>query len=124
MFLYRSFKGAPGEFTEISNQLQSLNMLIADIFDRAQDKHSLLNRNGYTRRQELFAIRDNLVQTMNELADLHRQCRNVSTWTRLQLGTTDLAVMRGNLTVHISALNAFVGSLRRHVFHLVSNAVK
>lgn len=71
--LYRSFKNTPGEFSEISQQLQSLHIVIADLTDQAQQENSPLNGNGATRGQELFAIRSNLLETMTELEDLHRR---------------------------------------------------
>jgi hypothetical protein len=46
--LYRSFKNAPGEFSEISGQLQSLHIVIADLTDQAQEENSPMNRNSAT----------------------------------------------------------------------------
>ena len=47
--LYRSFKNAPGEFHEVSRQLQSLHIVIADLTDQAKDQASPLHQNGATR---------------------------------------------------------------------------
>jgi len=39
--LYRDFKDAPGEFAQISRDLQTSHILIADLVDRAGNKHRL-----------------------------------------------------------------------------------
>ncbi|KAE9362786.1 ankyrin [Stipitochalara longipes BDJ] len=111
--LYRSFKNAPGEFSEASRQLQSLHIVISDIADQAEYQDSLLNRNGAMRGHELAEIRENLSETMKELEDLHRRYQKMGrvSWSRFQLGQEDLASVRSKLTVQISSLNAFMSSL-------------
>jgi ankyrin repeat protein len=111
--LYRSFKCAPDEFSEISRQLQSLHIAIAELSDQAQQENSLLKRNGANRSQELFTIRENLLKTLKELEDLHKRYQQMGriSWSRFQLGQESLTAIREKLTMQISALNAFIGSL-------------
>jgi hypothetical protein len=111
--LYKAFKNAPVEFVEISHQLQSLHIVIAELKEQAEQDQSPLNQNGARRQRELFEIRDNLLETMKELQDLHKRFERMGriSWSRFQLGQENLAAIRGKLTVQISALNAFMGSL-------------
>jgi hypothetical protein len=111
--LYKAFKNAPIEFVEISHQLQSLHIVIAELKEQAEQEQSPLNQNGARHQRELFQIRDNLLETMKELQDLHKRYERMGriSWSRFQLGQENLAAIRGKLTVRISALNFFVGSL-------------
>ncbi|KAK0111795.1 hypothetical protein ONS96_001063 [Cadophora gregata f. sp. sojae] len=111
--LYRSFKNAFEEFEEVGRQLESLQIVIADLRDQADDEQSLLNRNGAQRKGEFLVIHDNLMQTMSELGDLHKRAQQMGrrSWTRFRLGQQDLSALRGRLTIHIAALTAFAGSL-------------
>jgi len=111
--LYRSFKSAPGEFSEISVQLQLLHTVIVDLIVQAQEKYSPLKRNEATRGEELKAIHNALMETMTELEDPHKRYKKLGRikWSLFQQGQGRLLEMRGKLTVQISALNAFVGSL-------------
>ncbi|KUJ21457.1 uncharacterized protein LY89DRAFT_610019, partial [Mollisia scopiformis] len=111
--LYRSFKGAPGEFQELSRQLESLHIVLADLNDQIHNPNSLLNLDGTTRHAELNTIHDNLVQTMEELEDIHERHQRMGriAWSRFKLGLRDLATLRAKLTVQITTLNGFMGSL-------------
>ena len=111
--LYKAFKNAPIEFVEISHQLQSLHIVIAELKEQAEEEQSPLNQNGARRQRELFEIRDNLLETMKELQDLHKRYERMGriSWSRFQLGQENLAAIRSKLTLRISALNAFMGSL-------------
>jgi hypothetical protein len=50
---------------------------------------------------------------MKELQDLYKRYERMGriSWSRFQLGQENLAEIRGKLTVQISALNSFMGSL-------------
>ncbi|KAF8853653.1 hypothetical protein BDZ45DRAFT_748373 [Acephala macrosclerotiorum] len=111
--LYRSFKGAPSEFREISRQLESFYIVLVDLNEQSREPTSLLNRNGASRRQEMFVLRDNLMATMEELEDLYKRYKRMGriSWARLDFGQRDLSTLTGKLTVHLAALNAFIGNL-------------
>ncbi|KAE9369195.1 hypothetical protein N431DRAFT_469125 [Stipitochalara longipes BDJ] len=93
--LYRSFKNAPDKFDKIG-RLQGLS---------AEPES--------TRGQELSTIRGNLVDTVKDLEDLHKKYQKMGqlSWSRFKAGQEDLSAMGDRLTAHVSALNAFMGSL-------------
>jgi hypothetical protein len=70
LMLYKAFKDAPGEFSEISRELHSFYIVVADLMEQAKDPESFLNRRATPKRLELIALQDNLVATMEELQDL------------------------------------------------------
>jgi len=70
MSLYKSFRGAPGEFVEVSRQLRSVYILIEELRDQVQEQGSLVNRLGAVPRKELGVICGNLRGVMGELEDL------------------------------------------------------
>jgi ankyrin repeat protein len=111
--LYNAFKSAPKEFKEINRQLESLNIVIADLKEQGIQEQSPLNQYGGGRQHELNELRENLTETMEELKDLHNRYRKMGriSWSRFQLGQENLAVLRSKLGLQTSALNAFMGSL-------------
>lgn len=111
--LYRSFKDAPGEFSEISRQLSSFYIIIHDLEDQAQDATSLLNRRGTARKEELLDLCNNLQATLEELQGLYSRYKQMgsSAWLRFSLGQQDLTSLRSNLTLHIALIDQFMGSL-------------
>ena len=111
--LYNEFKTAPKEFKEINRQLESLNILIADLKEQGNQEQSPLNQYGRDRQHELNELRENLTETMEELKDLHKRYRKMGriSWSRFQLGQENLAALRRKLDLQTSALNAFMGSL-------------
>jgi hypothetical protein len=68
--LWRSMKGAPGDFNEISRELGSFYIILHGLQDQIQDKASLLNRRGEDRKQELETLISNLDGTLQELQAL------------------------------------------------------
>jgi Mg2+ and Co2+ transporter CorA len=111
--LYNAFKTAPKEFKEINRQLESLNILIADLKEQGNQEQSPLNQYGRDRQHELNEPRENLTETMEELKDLHKRYRKMGriSWSRFQLGQENLAALRSKLGLQTSALNAFMGRL-------------
>jgi hypothetical protein len=87
--------------------------VIKDLEDQAGDSTSLLNRRGASRREELLALRDNLMGTLEELDALYRKFRNMgqNAWMRVQFGQRDLTALRAKLTLHVMFLNQFTSSL-------------
>jgi ankyrin repeat protein len=116
--LYRDFKGAPGEFAQISRDLQSSHILIADLVDQASNQTSPLNRYAANRRAELIQLRDNIDETLKKLSDLHGRYSKMGrvSWLRFGLGQNALVPLRSELILHISAINSFVGSLNMGAF--------
>ncbi|CZR61232.1 uncharacterized protein PAC_11128 [Phialocephala subalpina] len=114
--LYSTFKNAPNEFAEISRELESFSVVLRSLKDQAGDPESVLNRNATAKRSELMALCDNLVATMQELQKLYRRYektdRSKAKWLRrIRLGMEDLNSLRSKLTIHMSAMSAFVASL-------------
>ncbi|KAH7417539.1 hypothetical protein BKA64DRAFT_658149 [Cadophora sp. MPI-SDFR-AT-0126] len=111
--LWRSIKDAFGEFVEISRELSSINIVIADLTDQAGSPTSLLNRRGSSRKEELFALRDNLMGTLEELQAVHQKYRNMgrNAWLKVQLGEEGLMALRSSLSLHLGLINAYMDSL-------------
>ncbi|PVH78863.1 hypothetical protein DL98DRAFT_590013 [Cadophora sp. DSE1049] len=111
--LWRSIKDAPGEFAEVSRELSSINIVIADLTDQAGSQISLLNRRGASRKEELFTLRDNLMGTLEEPQAVHQKYRNMgrNAWLRVQLGEQDLAALRTRLSLHLGLIDSFMSSL-------------
>ncbi|KAH8744239.1 hypothetical protein F5882DRAFT_387705 [Hyaloscypha sp. PMI_1271] len=111
--LYTNFKDAPGQLSEISRQLQSFHIAVANLADQAKDVNSPLNQIATAQRLELHALCDNVRATMAELEDLRQKRQGMKriSMSRFKLGVKDLAPIRGKLTTQILALDTFVGGL-------------
>lgn len=111
--LGKAFQNAPGEFSEISRELQSFHFVVADLKEQAEDPNSSFNRHATSKKAELVAMTQNLVATMKELEVLYTRYQRMGRrdWLRFRLGTEDLSAMRSKLTVQISAVNAFINGL-------------
>lgn len=111
--LAKSFKGAPGEFSEISRELQSFHFVVTDLQEQYKDPTSSLNRFSTSKKSELVEMTENLVATMKELEDLYKRYKRMGRlhWLRFKLGLENLSAMRSKLTVQISTVNTFINGL-------------
>ncbi|KAE8449651.1 hypothetical protein EG329_007981 [Mollisiaceae sp. DMI_Dod_QoI] len=111
--LWRSMKGAPGDFDEISRELGSFYIVLHGLQDQLQDKVSLLNRRGLDRKQELQTLVSNLDGTLQELQALFIKYEQMGrgAWLRFQFGQERVSELRGKMTLHIILINQFTDSL-------------
>ena len=114
--VYKSCKGAPGEFQELARELSSLHTILHELEDEAKTSTSLLNRRGVGRKRELEALLENLSTTINKVDDIVKRYHSLGrdqkqTWDRVKFATKDLADLRSKLQLHITGINLFISSL-------------
>jgi len=111
--LYNECVGAPEEFQELARDLSSIHTVLSSLESQASDPSSPLQKNGGDRRPEWLQIKENLEGTLVELQDLINKYQNMgkNAWLRARLGLKDLSDLRGKLSVHLNAINTFIGSL-------------
>jgi hypothetical protein len=68
--VYKSCKGAPGEFQELARELSSVHTILHELEDEAKTTTSLLSRRGAERKLELEALLVNLSTTLNQVDDI------------------------------------------------------
>ncbi|KAN0101440.1 hypothetical protein V8E51_011950 [Hyaloscypha variabilis] len=114
--VYKSCKGAPGEFQELARELSSLHTILHELEDDAKTPTSLLNRRGAERKPELEVLLANLSTTLNQVDDIVKRYHSLGrdqkkTWDRVKFATKDLADLRSKLQLHITGINLFISSL-------------
>ena len=98
----------------------TVNTVIKELQDEAIDPHSVLNTRGAPRKQELMLLINNLEEALKELDGILRKYQGLARrerriWNQLKLATEDLDTIRGKLTFHVTAINAFTSSLSRGI---------
>jgi hypothetical protein len=114
--VYRSCKGAPGEFQELSRELSSLHTILHELEDEAKSPSSLLNRRGTARKPELDILVNNLLEVLRQIEDIVKRYHNLGryqkrTWDRVKFATEDLAALRAKLSFHVNSIELFIASL-------------
>ena len=96
----------------------TIHTVLKELQDEAVDPKSLLNVRGAPRKQELTALIKNLEEALKaldaiveEYQGLTRRERRI--WNQLRLATENLEKHRIKLTLHMTAINAFISSLSR-----------
>jgi hypothetical protein len=111
--LYNACANAPEEFQELRRDLSSIHTVLSSLQSQAEDPGSILLCRGADRKPEWTRLRENLEETLVELQDLIQRYEKMgrNAWKRLRLGLHDLDNLRGKLSVHLTSINTFVGSL-------------
>jgi hypothetical protein len=112
---YSNWKNACGEYTEITGELASLNVILRILSTEATTPNSPLRR-GNANYRDYFTLLDNSAAVVRQLNDVIVRFQNLgqsrrSNWDRLRLANRDLGEMRSKLTSHISLLSAFLGTI-------------
>lgn len=115
---YRACKSAPGEFQELARELSSLHIILRELEEEASSPTSLLNRRsrGKARKPEWDLLRMNVEGILKDIGDIAQRYESLGrdqkrTWDRVGFATQDLVALRGKLSVHIGAIQVFIGSL-------------
>ena len=106
------------EYLEVSREALAVHTVIKELQDEADDPHSILNRRGIARKQELFRLIRNLEQVLGNVDSIVKKYqalarREKRIWNQLHLSKEDLDKLRVQLTFHMAAINAFTTSLSR-----------
>lgn len=114
--LYRSCKGAPGEFEELSRELNSLHTILLELEDEARSPTSLLNRRGTARKSELDTLLNNLSSVLRQIEDIAKRYNSLGkdqkkTWDRVKFAAEDLTDLRGKLSFHVNSIQLIIASL-------------
>ena len=96
----------------------SVHTVIKELQDEAGDGQSILNSRGVPRKRELMLLVKNLEEALRSLDAIITKYQGLARrekriWNQLRLATEDLDKIRGKLTFHVSAINAFTASLSR-----------
>ena len=92
--------------------------LVKELEDEARNDHSVLNVRGAPRKGELMMLINNLNQVLEQLDTIVKKFQRLGRrerriWNQLKLSNEDLDKVRGKLTFHVNAINAFMASLSR-----------
>ena len=100
-----------------------------ELQDEASTDHSILNMQGAPRKMELLKMIANLNQVLEQIdaivdkfQRLGRRERRI--WNQLRLSNEDLDKVRGKLTFHVNAINAFTASLSRSTLVRIETVLK
>jgi hypothetical protein len=112
---YSNWKNACGEYTEITSELSSLNVILKRLSTEATTANSPLER-GNANCLDHFKLLDNSAAIVTQLNDVIVRFQNLggsrrSNWDRLRLANRNLGEMRSKLTSHISLLSAFLDTI-------------
>ena len=114
--LYRSCKGASGEFEEVSREVITLHTGIKELEEDARNPESLLNREGINRKSELEILLRNCMIVLRELQRLVIKYKSLGTnhkraWDRVKCGTEGVQSIREKLTFYAASITLFLTSL-------------
>jgi hypothetical protein len=112
---YTNWKNACGDYTEITGQLNSLNVILRRLDTEREAPQSLLGRDDAD-YDGLLQILENSKTTVTQLSNVITKFKSLgrsrkSNWDRLRLANKDLADLRSKLTLHISALTTYLETL-------------
>lgn len=100
-----------------------------ELQDEASTDRSILNTQGAPRKKELLMMIDNLSQVLKQIdaivdkfQRLGRRERRI--WNQFRLSNEDLDKVRGKLTFHVNAINAFIASLSRSTLVRIETVLK
>src|ERR1700733_149174 len=124
---YSNWKNACGEYTEITGELASLNVILKVLSTEATTPNGPLQR-GSANYRDYSTLLNNSTAIVTQLNDVIVRFQNLgqsrrSNWDRLRFANRNLNEMRSKLTSHISLLSAFLvtinlsalGRIERHL---------
>ena len=123
----------PGEFKEISSELNSLDITPRELRDEAETPSSLLNRRGVERKDELETILYNISGVLKELQDLVARYHSLGrhqkkNWGRFVFAGKYIQRLRGKLVLYTSTIGLFMTSLSTRSLarkeHILEDLVK
>lgn len=109
--LYKGYKDSSATFAQITTELQSLYVVLAETSDflRENDENNQLFT---SRRNRLSILHDQCDDVLKTMEALHRQYNSLGTqqqraWDRMRLGLKDISDLRGRLVTCTTLLTAW-----------------
>ncbi|KAG8533998.1 uncharacterized protein KY384_000840 [Bacidia gigantensis] len=116
--IYRSCKGMRAEFEEVGREALAAHTVMKELEYEVNDHQSALNRCHLTKRQELIQLVEGLRTTLQNFDNIiikykgfTRRERRV--WDQLRFAAINLSAPREQLTLHLTAINAFMDGVSR-----------
>jgi hypothetical protein len=106
--VYKSCKGAPGSFKDISSEVLSLHVVLKEA-EETVFAHPL----STTKQERLKAVGDGCHYVLTDLDALLKKYQSLGTqskrtWDRMRWGAEDIAELRARLTSNTALLTAWV----------------
>lgn len=113
---YRKCKTASKEYASLSQEAQSIHLVLKEIHEDVLDPKSSLRRRGAGREADFSRILANCRSTLkdlNEAVDKYKSLGTQSqrTWDRLGYSRDEMKVLRDRLEFHLNVVNAFLTSV-------------
>jgi hypothetical protein len=112
---YRGWKNACGEYTKITGELNSLTAILRRIETEANVPGSILARQDVD-YGDLIRLMENCSEVVTELDDIVKRYKSLGmsrrkNLDRFRLGNKNLGDLRDRLTLHVSALSAYLSTI-------------
>ena len=107
--VYAAYKDAPGDYSNISDEVKSLDIIITDAAHLFES--TTLSDNKRQRGQEVLRGCQKVLEDLDSLIVKYNSLASPSTsqvFKRIKLGTEDIATLRARLTSNTTLLNGFV----------------
>ena len=107
--VYTAYKDAPGDYSNISDEVKSLDIIINNAAQHF--KSTTLSDSKRLKGQEVLRGCQKVLEDLNSLIVKYNSLASASTsrvFTRIKLGTEDIATLRARLTSNTTLLNGFI----------------
>ena len=107
--VYTAYKDAPGDYRNISDEVKSLDIIINNATQHF--KSTTLSHNKRQEGQEVLRGCQRVLEELDSLIVKHNDLASASTsrvFTRIKLGTEDIATLRARLISNTILLNSFI----------------
>ena len=107
--VYTAYKDAPGDYSNISDEVKSLDIIINNAAQHF--KNTTLSDNKWREGQEVLRGCQKVLEDLDSLMAKYNDLASASTsrvFTRINLGTEDIATLRARLMSNITLLNSFI----------------
>jgi hypothetical protein len=110
--VYKSCKGAPESFGDISSEVLSLHAVLKEA-----EETVFAQPLSPTKQKRLKAVGDGCYRVLEDLEDLCKKYQSLGTqgrrvWDRMRWGTEDIAELRARLTSNTGLLTAWIRCVR------------
>ena len=126
--VYQGWKSACGEYTDITQQLESLRIILSQVALEVKSPTLLLLHHDQDLSQ-LKVVVSNCEDIVYQLEDVVRSYKGIAisrrrTWNRIRLGQENLSGLREKLTLQITALGTYLGVLGFRTLGRIEDYVK
>ena len=127
-----AIKSGPDDFKELLSELESFHSILQSLSNNTKDKDSMLNRQGTAWKKELMGLVKNSEHTLNEIRCIinkHSSLSNdlegrvIRIWDAYRVGSSNIGVLGGRLTFHISAISNFLVSMQGSAINRIEKMI-